>query len=79
MVARKVGLEVGEFVWTGGDCHIYSNHVDQVNTMLTREHTGYPEIMFANDSETNLEDYNISDISFKGYNPHSFIAGKVAV
>lgn len=79
MVARKVGLDVGEFVWTGGDCHIYSNHVDQVNTMLTREHTGYPEIMFANDSETNLEDYNISDISFKGYNPHSFIAGKVAV
>lgn len=79
MVARKVGLDVGEFVWTGGDCHIYSNHIEQVHTMLTREHTGYPEIMFANDKETNLEDYNISDISFKGYNPHSFIAGKVAV
>src|SRR5881628_1808137 len=37
LVAQQVGLEVGEFIWTGGDCHIYSNHLDQVRTQLSRE------------------------------------------
>ena len=37
MVAQQADLEVGDFVWTGGDCHIYDNHVDQVREQLTRE------------------------------------------
>ena len=79
MVARKTGLEVGEFVWTGGDCHIYSNHIEQVKTQLSREHKGYPEISFANDPHTDLDKYEISDVIIKGYDPHPFIKGVVSV
>ena len=43
MVAQQVGLEVGDFVWTGGDCHIYDNHVDQVREQLSRDAVPVPD------------------------------------
>ena len=47
MVAQQVGLDVGEFIWTGGDCHIYDNHVEQVTEQLRREPRPYPELVLA--------------------------------
>src|SRR5690606_20534284 len=44
MIAQQVGLEPGEFIWTGGDCHIYDNHVDQVREQLTRDPFPYPKL-----------------------------------
>src|SRR5262249_56037803 len=44
MMAAQAGLDVGEFVWTGGDCHIYDNHVEQVRLQLTREPPPYPKL-----------------------------------
>ena len=47
MMAAQAGLDVGEFVWTGGDCHIYDNHVEQVTQQLSREPRPYPELVLA--------------------------------
>ena len=60
MVAQQVGLEPGDFVWTGGDCHIYDNHLEQVNEQLTREAYPYPTLRFARKPESIL-DYGYDD------------------
>ena len=77
MVAQQTGLEVGEFVWTGGDCHIYDNHVEQVTEQLSREPRPYPQLEL-NKANT-LFDYDFNDFTITGYNPHPPIKGKVAV
>lgn len=79
MIARLTGLEVGKFVWTGGDCHIYSNHVEQVKEQLSRELKDFPTIEFSNDSSTPIDEYEINDIKIINYEPHPFIKGEVAV
>lgn len=77
MVAQQVGLEVGDFVWTGGDCHIYANHVDQVDEQLSREPRPYPHLELRKASS--LFDYDFDDISVTGYDPHPGIKAPVAV
>ena len=77
MVAQQTGLEVGEFVWTGGDCHIYDNHVEQVTEQLSREPRPYPQLEL-NKANT-LFDYDFNDFTITGYDPHPPIKGKVAV
>lgn len=77
MIAQQTGLEVGEFVWTGGDCHIYDNHVEQVTEQLSREPRPYPQLEL-NKANT-LFDYDFDDFTITGYNPHPHIKGKVAV
>lgn len=77
MVAQQTGLEVGEFVWTGGDCHIYDNHVEQVTEQLSREPRPYPQLEL-NKANT-LFDYDFNDFTINGYDPHPPIKGKVAV
>lgn len=77
MVAQQTGLEVGEFVWTGGDCHIYDNHVEQVTEQLSREPRPYPQLEL-NKANT-LLDYDFNDFTITGYDPHPPIKGKVAV
>lgn len=79
MTARLTGLEVGELVWTGGDCHIYANHVEQVKTQISRTPKQYPQIKFNNDPKTPLWDYDFEDVEVVGYDPHPFIKGAVAV
>lgn len=79
MLARHTGLKVGEFIWTGGDCHIYENHIEQVKEQLSREPREYPQVEFTCDSSTKLEDYTLEDFSFIGYNPHPTITAPVAV
>lgn len=77
MFAQQAGLEVGEFIWTGGDCHIYSNHMEQVNTQLSREAYAFPELKL--NKRDSLFDYEYSDIEIVGYESHEAIKAPVAV
>ena len=60
MMAAQAGLDVGEFVWTGGDCHIYDNHVEQVREQLSRDPRPYPELFLAHTDS--IFDYTYDDI-----------------
>ncbi|WJZ02046.1 thymidylate synthase [Corynebacterium freiburgense] len=77
MFAQQAGLEVGEFIWTGGDCHIYDNHREQVALQLSRMARPYPQLKL-NKAES-MFDYQLSDIELIGYDPHPAIRGEVAV
>lgn len=77
MFAQQAGLEVGEFVWTGGDCHIYDNHQEQVRLQLSRQARPYPQLNLRKAAD--MFSYTFDDVSFEGYNPHPVIRGKVAV
>ncbi|MCS3842305.1 thymidylate synthase [Microbacterium sp. AK031] len=78
MVAQQVGLEPGDFVWTGGDCHVYDNHVEQVREQLTRAAYPYPTLRFARKPESIL-DYDFSDFVVEDYQYHPSIRAAVAV
>jgi thymidylate synthase len=76
-VAQQVDLEVGDFVWTGGDCHIYDNHVDQVREQLTREPYPFPTLRL--NRADSLFDYAFEDVVVEGYEHHPAIKAPVAV
>jgi thymidylate synthase len=78
MVAQQAGLEPGDFVWTGGDCHIYDNHREQVAEQLSRDPYPYPELRIARRPES-LFDYEFSDFEVVGYRHHPAIRAAVAV
>ncbi|MGP6171326.1 thymidylate synthase [Microbacterium sp. A196] len=78
MVAQQAGLEPGDFVWTGGDCHVYDNHVEQVREQLTRESYAYPTLRFARKPESIL-DYTYDDFLVEDYQHHPAIRAAVAV
>ncbi|HTN56618.1 MAG TPA: thymidylate synthase [Microbacterium sp.] len=78
MVAQQTGLEPGEFVWTGGDCHIYDNHQEQVREQLTREPYPYPSLHITRTPESIL-DYRYEDFEVADYQHHPAIRGAVAV
>ncbi len=78
MVAQQTDLEVGDFVWTGGDCHIYDNHVEQVERQLSREPYPYPELRLNRRPDSILE-YEPEDIEIVGYQHHPGIKAPVAV
>lgn len=77
MVAQQAGLGVGEFIWTGGDCHIYDNHLEQVRTQLAREPYPLPELRLA--ARESISDYAYDDIEIVGYRHHPGIKAPVAV
>lgn len=77
MVAQQTGLEVGEFIWTGGDCHIYDNHIEQVNEQLTREAYPYPTLKLAR--RDSILDYRFEDVEIVDYRHHPAIKAPVAV
>jgi thymidylate synthase len=77
MVAQQVGLEVGDFVWTGGDCHIYDNHLDQVREQLTREPYPFPTLHLRR--AASLFDYTLEDVEVVGYQHHPTIKAPIAV
>ncbi|WP_134323140.1 thymidylate synthase [Cumulibacter soli] len=77
MLAAQTGLDVGEFVWTGGDCHIYDNHVDQVREQLTRAPRPYPTLILGN--APSIFEYQYEDIQVVGYDPHPAISAPIAV
>jgi thymidylate synthase len=78
MVAQQCDLGVGDFVWTGGDCHIYSNHFEQVREQLSREPRPYPELSIKR-RPASLFEYAFEDFEFVGYDPHPHIKAAVAV
>mgnify|MGYP006192017073 CR=1 FL=1 len=78
MVAQVCGLTAHEFIWTGGDTHIYSNHFEQVNTQLTRECRTLPQ-MILNPDVKSIFDFKYEDFTLLNYNPHPAIKAPVAV
>ncbi|MGM0603918.1 MAG: thymidylate synthase [Bacillota bacterium] len=78
MIAHVVGLEVGEFVWTGGDVHIYHNHFDQIKEQLSREPRPLPQIKINKETD-NIFDIDFEDIELIAYDPHPTIKGEVSV
>jgi thymidylate synthase len=78
MVAQQCDLGVGDFVWTGGDCHIYSNHFEQVQEQLSREPRPYPQLTIKR-RPASLFEYAFEDFEFVGYDPHPHIKAAVAV
>ncbi|OZM77861.1 thymidylate synthase [Pseudonocardia sp. MH-G8] len=77
MVAEQVGLAVGDFIWTGGDCHVYDNHEDQVRTQLARDARPFPTLSLK--PAQSLFDYTYEHITIDGYDPHPGIKAPVAV
>lgn len=77
MMAQQAGLDVGEFIWTGGDCHIYDNHIEQCELQVSREPRPYPTLKLR--KADSIFDYAYEDIEVIGYDPHPLIRGQVAV
>ena len=78
MVAQVCGLQPGDFVWTGGDCHLYSNHLEQADLQLTRQPGPLP-VMRINPEITDLFAFRFEDFTLEGYDAQPHIAAKVAV
>ncbi len=78
MIAQVTGLEPGEFVWTGGDVHLYSNHFDQVREQLAREPRTLPTLRI-NPEVKDLFAFTLEDFTLEGYDPHPPIKAPIAV
>lgn len=78
MVAQQCELEVGDFIWTGGDCHIYSNHAEQVALQLSRTPLPYPTLNIKR-KPASIFDYEFDDFEFPDYQHHPAIKAPVAV
>lgn len=77
MLAQQAGLEVGELVWTGGDCHVYNNHFEQVREQLSRTPLPFPQLeLHRADS---IDSYRFEDVQVVGYEHHPAIKAPVAV
>lgn len=78
MIAQVCDLEVGEFIHTFGDAHIYTNHIEQVKEQLSRECYELPE-MKINPEITNIDDFKMSDFELINYTSHEAIKAEMAV
>lgn len=78
MVAQQCDLEPGDFVWTGGDVHLYNNHVEQARLQLTREPRAYPKLVIKRRPDS-IFDYKFEDFEIIGYDPHPHIKAEVSV
>ena len=79
MLAQQCNLEVGEFIWTGGDCHIYNNHFEQVDLQLTREPIHPPPTLNIKRKPASIFEYEYEDFEVVGYQSHGAIKAPVAV
>lgn len=77
IIAQECGLKVGDFVWTGGDCHIYNNHVDAVKEQLAREPKDLPTLFITQGKKWN--EYSLEDFVLENYNPDPAIKAPMAV
>lgn len=78
MIAHVTGLGVGEFIWTGGDCHIYNNHVEQVHQQLSRTPFNLPTL-WLNPKINNIFEFTFDDIKIENYQSHETIKAEVSV
>ena len=78
MMAQQCNLEVGDFVWTGGDCHLYSNHLEQVDLQLSRDFFPLPKLNILRKPDS-IFDYEFEDFEIAGYQSHPAIKAPVAV
>ncbi|AZZ90520.1 thymidylate synthase [Hahella sp. KA22] len=78
MFAQQCDLEVGDFIWTGGDVHLYNNHLDQADEQLNREPRPLPKLQIRR-KPASLFDYEFEDFEITGYDPHPHIKAPVAV
>lgn len=78
MMADQLGLQPGEFIWTGGDTHIYDNHVEQVTEQLTREPYPYPRLRITR-TPASIFDYTLEDFVIEDYQHHPTIKAPIAV
>ena len=78
MVAQQCDLELGDFVWTGGDTHLYSNHMEQTALQLSREPKPLPQMKIIRKPES-IFDYRFEDFELSGYDPHPHIKAPVAI
>ncbi|WP_346844837.1 thymidylate synthase [uncultured Rothia sp.] len=78
IIAEEVGMVPGEFIWTGGDCHIYANHFEQVKEQLSREPLPYPRLVIKK-KKSSLADYEFEDFELLGYQHHPAIKAPIAV
>jgi len=78
MLAQQTDLEPGDLVWTGGDCHIYDNHREQVETLLARDPFPYPSLRLLRRAPS-IFDYAFEDFEVVGYEHHPAIRAPVAV
>lgn len=78
LIAQQCHLEPGEFIWTGGDCHLYLNHIEQAQLQLTRQPYPLPNLVLKR-RPANISEYTIDDIEVQNYECHSAIKAPVAV
>ena len=78
MIAQQCDLDVGDFVWTGGDCHIYKNHFEQVELQLSRTPRAYPKLVIGR-KPASIFDYKFEDFVIEGYDPWPHIKAPIAV
>ncbi|MBU3616815.1 thymidylate synthase [Polynucleobacter sp. JS-Polo-80-F4] len=78
MMAQQCNLEVGDFIWTGGDCHLYSNHLEQVELQLSRNFFPLPKLNILRKPDS-IFDYEFEDFEIVGYESHPHIKAPVAI
>ena len=78
MVAQQCDLELGEYIWMGGDVHLYLNHLDQAREQVTREPRPFPRMKLLRRPDS-IDGYRIEDFAVEGYEPHAAIKADVAV
>jgi thymidylate synthase len=78
MIAQQAGLMPGEFIWTGGDCHLYSNHMEQVKLQLSRQPLPLPKLNIRR-KPASIFDYEYEDFELVGYQHHDAIKAPVAI
>jgi thymidylate synthase len=78
MVAQQCNLAVGDFIWTGGDCHLYSNHLEQVDLQLSRDFFPLPKLNILR-KPNSIFDYELEDFEITGYECHPHIKAPVAI
>jgi len=78
MIAQQTGLRLGEFIWTGGDCHLYRNHFEQADVQLRREPFPLPRLVIARRPDS-LFEYRFDDFEIVDYEAHPHLRAEVAV
>ena len=78
MIAKLVGLRPGRFILSGGDCHIYKNHIPQVETQLSRNPYPFPTLEFTGEANT-IDDFSLYNFKVQNYQHHPKLAGEISV